>query len=82
MPFKAPLGDRMQSVLLPHEMFASLYHDYPDARKRYIVPDTARLGSFWATMQHHPQMAGLPLLQQDQYDKLAVPLGIHGDGVP
>ena len=27
MPFKAPLGDRMQSVLLPHEMFASLYHD-------------------------------------------------------
>ena len=82
MPFKAPLGDRMQSVLLPHEMFASLYHNYPDAWKKYIVPDTARLGLFWAKMQHHPQMAGHPLLQRDQYDKLAVPLGIHGDGVP
>ena len=33
MPFKAPLGDRLQSVLLPHEMFASLYHDYPEAWK-------------------------------------------------
>lgn len=33
MPFKAPLGDRMQSVLLPHEMFASLYHDYPEVWK-------------------------------------------------
>ncbi len=82
MPFKAPLGDRMQSDPVPHEMFASLYHNYPDAWKKYIVPDTARLGLFWAAMQHHPQMAGHPLLQRDQYDKLAVPLGIHGDGVP
>ena len=64
MPFKAPLGDRMQSVLLPHEMFASLYHNYPDAWTKYIVPDTATLGLFWAAMQHHPQMAGHPLLQR------------------
>ena len=33
-------------------------------------------------MQHHPQLAGHPLLRQDQYEKVAVPLGIHRDGVP
>lgn len=82
MPFKAPLGDRLQSVLLPHEMFASLYHDYPEAWKTYIVPDIATLSMFWAAARHHPQLASHPLLQRNQYEKLAVPLGIHGDGVP
>ena len=37
---------------------------------------------FWAAMQHHPQLAGHPLLQRDEYEKLAVLLGIHGGGVP
>ena len=71
MPFKAPRGDRVQSVLLPHEMFASLYHDHPEVWKKYIVPDIATLSMFWAAMQHHPQLAGHPLLQRDEYGKLA-----------
>ena len=33
-------------------------------------------------MQHHSQLAGHPLLQRDHYEKLAVPFGIRGDGVP
>ena len=50
--------------------------------EKYIVPDIATLSMFWTATQHHPQLAGHPLLQRDEYDKLAVPLGIHGDGVP
>ena len=50
--------------------------------EKYIVPDIATLSMFWAAMQHHPQLAGHPLLQRDEYEKLAAPLGIHGDGVP
>ena len=50
--------------------------------RKYIVPDIATLSMFRDAVQHHPQLAGHPLLQRDEYDKLAIPLGIHWDGVP
>ena len=48
--------------------------------EKYIVPDIATLSVFWAATQHHPQLAGHPLLQRDEYEKLAVPLGTYSRG--
>ena len=82
LPFKAPLGDRTQSLLLPHEMFASIYEHYPHAWTQNIIPDEETLGSFWDSMAAHPQMAGHPIAARPDFRSRCIPLGLHGDDVP
>ena len=52
-------------IMLPHELFASLYHNYRDAWSRAILPEQPN--EFWESCGAHPQ--------------LQVPLGMHGDAV-
>ena len=67
---------------MPHELFSAIYHHYPVAWKRSVVPDTSELKSFWTEMQQHPQLQDHPMLNRSNYKTHAVPLGLHGDGVP
>ena len=82
LPFKAPLGDRTQSLLLPHEMFASIYEHYPHAWTQNIIPDEETLGTFWDSVAAHPQMAGHPIAARPDFRSRCIPLGLHGDDVP
>ena len=73
-------------MLLPHELFASLYHDYPQAFEKNILPgfpdESQKLETFWQSVHNHPSLQQHPLKTRPEYWQKAVPLGIHGDDVP
>ena len=71
-----------QHMLLPHETFATLYHAYPSYWKERILPQQESLQRFWAQMSDHPMMVDHPVRARRNWAELAVPLSIHGDGVP
>ena len=67
-------------IMLPHELFASLYHNYRDAWSRAILPEQPNKS--WESCGAHPQMQGHPMLCRENWKSLAVPIGMHGDAVP
>lgn len=72
---------RLQKIFLPHEWFATLYHQYPHAWRSTILPSDADLKGFWNRMAGgHAAMVGMPLDKKDF--SVAVPVCLHGDGVP
>ena len=46
MPFKG-VGMQLQQVMLPHEMFAALYNNYPESWQKVVVPNSEKLKAFW-----------------------------------
>ena len=86
VPFKAknPLGYTYsdQSIFEPHTMFADIYHHYPLAWKKHILPDKTALNAFWDDMRDHPAMLNHPVKDRADYRDKAIPIFIHGDGVP
>lgn len=81
IPFKEK-GMQMQKVLLPHEMFASLYHNYPGAWQKMMLPSEDKLSDFWEAQQGHPNLVGNPIKDKPDLSKKCIPLGFHGDEVP
>jgi hypothetical protein len=82
LPFAGKLGLQKQSVLLPHEMFAAIFHEYPNTWNKAILPDGAKLHEFWTAMETHPNMLGHPNQTRPDYKDKCVPLALHGDEVP
>ena len=86
LPYKiAPLviKERPASVLLPHELFANIYHKYPKVWGTRIVESQESLESFWDAMEGHPLLDHMKLRdREDGYRSNAVPLRIHGDDTP
>ena len=82
MPFANNLGEQTQAILLPHEMFASIYRSYRDTWETSLVPSVDRLESFWKAVERHPIMLNHPNLTRADYKQRCVPLGLHGDEVP
>ena len=80
--FKKPIGEQNQSLLLPHEVFASVYEHYPATWLESICPKQDSLEEFWETASKHPLMEGHPACEKHNWQRLCVPLGLHGDGVP
>ena len=64
IPFKQPLGEAPQGILLPHEMFSSLSHNYQETWK-------SRRQSM------HPQMRQHPIKDKANYKTTTVPTAIH-----
>lgn len=81
LPFKG--GNWLpQSFLLPHELFARVFHCFKDTWRKCVVPSTARLEEFWRSNCEHPAMAGSDLKERAHYQQYAVPISMHGDDVP
>ena len=72
----------MTSINLPHEMFASVYCEYPDAFTRIFHPDTGASIAFWNSQEGHPQMDNRPIKERSDYKEKCTALGMHGDEVP
>lgn len=66
----------------PHAVFASMYHSYKDSWTRHVVPSEDALRGFWHDQRDNPQMAHYPESRTDRWRTRAVPISIHGDGVP
>ena len=73
----------LHGILLPHELFASLYHT-PSYRHIWqsLVPDTRSLARFWKMSKGHPGLVRHPLWKRGQWQSKCIPLGLHVDEVP
>ncbi len=72
-----------QPVLAPHVLFSDLYHSYPEAWSSRVAPAADVMEKFWREMEGHPCLqAGGALKERPNYRCKAVPLKLHGDGVP
>ena len=74
-------------MILPHEMFATLYDDI-DKFKNVFVGDSTDMGdsikSFWQTVasRKDPRLQHHPMCSRPSWEKRAVPLSFHGDALP
>ena len=71
-----------QDIFLPHVLFSDIHNNYPQAWRDRICPSTDKLEEFWAEMQGSPQLLGHPITSLPNYQSRAIPLALHGDGVP
>ena len=72
----------LQKVMLPHVMFANIFHYYKDAWSTRVCDSLNRLASFWDAMAGTPLLADHPVTRIDGYSRRAVPISLHHDGVP
>lgn len=79
MPFQD--GAHTSSILLPHELFASMY-EKPEFWRKSICGSDDCLESFWESFSKHPAFLGNPIQKVDNYRRTMVPLALHGDEVP
>ena len=82
MRFQFPDGVFDQMVLLPHEMFAAIYHYYPQTWQKIICSSADELEKFWNLQDGNILLEDNPLTDIPNYKRRAVPLGLHGDEVP
>ena len=68
--------------LLPHKLFATMYHSLPKAFETSILGgDQGNIATFWNAMMGHPIVKSRPALRGRADLHKVVPIGIHGDGV-
>lgn len=61
MPFVDPLGVKPTAILLPHEQFATIYSEYPEAFTKSVLPDVGHQVKFWTAVENHPLMVDNPI---------------------
>ena len=71
-----------QVIILPHAWFSAVFHSYKSAWKEHILPDVAKLNQFWDDMSGNPQMVGHNVRSVPNFRSRAIPISLHGDGVP
>ena len=84
--FQLPLkgyGYIRSAMLLPHELFSSIYHNYDLAWKQIMCPGVEALTTFWNGVAGHPALDGHPIKNGGpEWMSKTVPLSLHGDGTP
>ena len=79
---KKAVRDSLLTFILPHKLFACLFHSLPKAFETCILGgDKSNAGKFWKAMKHHPFVEARPELQKAPNLGKLIPLAIHGDGV-
>ena len=80
LPFQS--GSLLQGFILPHELFSVVFHSYPSTWSKCMAPSAERLAEFWATNSSHPAFEARNLAQIPDYQRICVPIALHGDDVP
>ena len=71
-----------QHMLLPHELFAYMWENKRNAFVEFVQGPPGQIEGFWTEMADSPQLAAHPLRLEPDYQHTAIPIAIHGDGVP
>ena len=67
----------------PHATMATLYeHPQKNIFNERILPDVDELERFWNAMEDNPQLKDHPVRARRDWKRRAIPLVLHGDGVP
>ncbi|CAE7677342.1 unnamed protein product [Symbiodinium sp. CCMP2592] len=86
MSFKPPWDKLLQTMLLPHVVFSDLYHSYPAAFAKFMMPSGGiqKLKEFWRLQKAgHPAWRNHPIVSKKSFDaEHTLPLQLHGDGTP
>ena len=73
---------RKVDMILPHELFAAIYHCYKKAWVNRICPSRARVEKFWESVNGTIQFLTHPVRLRPNFRSQCIPLSIHGDGTP
>ena len=76
------MGSVSTEVYLPHEVFASIYTNYPAAFRKIFASDKEECEHFWTAVEDHPALVGHPIKDVPNWQSKTVPLSLHGDGTP
>ncbi len=72
-----------QTILYPHELFATIYHQYPQVFKDQICGGSpGNIPKFWDSMREHPAYSAHPMHSSPDFHQKCLSLALHGDGVP
>ena len=85
LPFKSNFQIKWTdtSVLLPHEVFATLFSLHPAKFIESLLGSSvSRTTNFWAAMKGHPSMEYHPELRDQAIASKTIPISLHGDAVP
>ena len=83
LPFKAPWQKQLSTMLLPHQLFANLFHNYGAVFEQIVVPNRRALTEFWSLQRNHPAFESHPLVGAPGFDPShTIPISLHGDGTP
>ena len=82
IPFEGFEKPVFQSMLMPHILFADLYHKYPKAWKASVLPDPEKITEFWKLQENHPAWKKHPISKRATYSTHCIPALVHGDGTP
>lgn len=80
LPFDGFEKPVFQSMLLPHILFADLFHNYQQVFQSSILPKEGDIRAFWKLQQSHPAWKKHPLSKRSVAK--CIPLLLHGDGTP
>ena len=69
-------------VLHPHQLSKAIRDNYPRAFVKRLCPGTAALQKFWDIQDGNPQFANHPMKQVADWKTKAIPITLHGDGLP
>eukprot|EP00438_Fugacium_kawagutii_P009843 Skav209194 [mRNA] locus=C9123531:153:1742:- [translate_table: standard] len=80
LPFDGFEKPVFQSMLLPHILFADLFHNYQQAFQASILPKQDDITAFWGLQKQHAAWKRHPLSRRST--SKCIPLLLHGDGTP
>jgi len=87
LPMRSPIcrfvaQNHHQELLLPHEMFSIMYHEYPSEFRSKFLGEANAITNFWANQAGSPLLVDHPLKTLPLWSERTIPLGVHGDGAP
>ena len=80
--YNSQLTSCLQFFILPHQLFANLYHHYRAEFARRMLGAEGTMENFWNAMSDHPALDGHLMKETRNWKNLYVPIALHGDGVP
>jgi hypothetical protein len=77
-----PIREIMHHIILPHALFATLFHHYPKAfTARILGGSVERTKAFWQAMRGNPVYEHHPVKLRANHTTHAIPIALFGDGV-
>jgi len=87
--FLAPLSHnvlgwfrRAVNIILPHELFASIYHHYKEAWRLRVCPSEAVVSKFWRQVSGSHHFRNHPVRHRANFRTHGIAVSIHGDETP
>ena len=80
IPFDGFEKPVLQSMLLPHILFADLFHNYQQAFQASLLPRPDDIKAFWKLQENHPAWNKHDISKRSS--SKCIPLLLHGDGTP